>query len=784
MAGGLFQGLSKLLDAGATYLQHQQFAERLRGMQLEEAKGQLATYIGGMSDAGFSGLKLALALLAKNTKEPGTSKLLNGLLESLDAARQNLAQGIPSETATPVPLVDTAPARSFDDDLALVAGWHELDQDGRIAALSAHLADLAPNVFNTFREHVSQMVANVEEQIRRHEASENKAWGGFAEDRMSYMLARLQTGQRDPAFLARLRELHDYRAFFEWVGRASDLVWEERERQLREAQARAQAAPADSLPEPEEAPVQAGTEASPADDAGELETIAMLRTQLEQGLTSGDIRPERRASYERFLDKMEGLVAPLSDPNVPVAEKAKLLERFRGLMAEFQQAYVAPGAANRLDGLREDARARTLETCIADMKGFLYRELAQSPPQHTAERMHELLGDLTRAHQEVAGLAEDEAAIAFEREMLRVSAQGLHDFALREHLMLVRPLWQCAEVMPSPHGLFYAGAADLEETVRALATRLRLDVPSARGQYYGQARWDALRSSHVGVFDLRGYRPGLVRNNAAAAAALAATAYELGLACSLGKPVVVVTRPDDALPFDVDIAPCELSGDAGSDKPLLADALDRAWYGRQRTTDASGLAATFAFLERITRDHPRHRMLEAAGLLDAQQIDDAIGFAGSVMQILREQGLGDLQAISPAWAGRYPDEAMPAVFHVMPFSEPWSNKIRDAARATCTAHGYAYRRGDEADEGRIIQAIWDDICGAHVVLVDLTGLNLNVLVELGMAHALGRTVLAVRRAGLKEPLPRNIEKLRVLDYDGAPGLSRIITSRLATKPNA
>ena len=220
MAGGLFQGLSKLLDAGATYLQHQQFAERLRGMQLEEAKGQLATYIGGMSDAGFNGLKLALALLAKNTKEPGTSKLLNGLLESLDAARQNLAQGIPSETATPVPLVDTAPARSFDDDLALVAGWHELDQDGRIAALSTYLADLAPNVFNTFREHVSQMVANVEEQIRRHEANENKAWGGFAEDRMSYMLARLQTGQRDPAFLARLRELHDYRAFSNgWAGR-------------------------------------------------------------------------------------------------------------------------------------------------------------------------------------------------------------------------------------------------------------------------------------------------------------------------------------------------------------------------------------------------------------------------------------------------------------------------------------------------------------------------------------------------------------------------------------
>jgi hypothetical protein len=59
----------------------------------------------------------------------------------------------------------------------------------------------------------------------------------------------------------------------------------------------------------------------------------------------------------------------------------------------------------------------------------------------------------------------------------------------------------------------------------------------------------------------------------------------------------------------------------------------------------------------------------------------------------------------------------------------------------------------EADEGRIIQAIWDDNCGAHAVLVGLTGLNLNVLVELGMAHALGRTALAARQAGLKEPLP-------------------------------
>jgi hypothetical protein len=221
-------------------------------------------------------------------------------------------------------------------------------------------------------------------------------------------------------------------------------------------------------------------------------------------------------------------------------------------------------------------------------------------------------------------------------------------------------------------------------------------------------------------------------------------------------------------------------GDAAIDASALMEALDRAWYGRQRSSNASCLRETCAFLDQATRDHPRRRMLEATGLLDEQRIDDPIGFLGSVTQVLREQGLDDLQVIHPAWPGRYPDTAAPAVFHVMPFSESWSDAARDAARASCEARGHAYRRGDEASEGRMVESIWEDICAAQVVLVDLTGLNFNVLMELGMAHALGRTVLTVRRAGVKEPLPRNIEKLRVLDYDGPADLSRLLEGRLRT----
>ena len=773
MAGGVFDGLGKLLSAGNAYLQqHQQFLDRLRGLQLEDAKAQLAGYVRGMPDARFNGLKLALTFVARKSQDPGTTALLQTLLRSLDALREGRATPA-SAVSTPrlnAALSDTSPVPSFDDDLTMVAGWHDhLDQERRAAALVGHLEGLSPEGYRVFREHVGRMLENATAAIRRHEESEDNAWGGAVEDRMSYMMARIKTGERDPQFVARLREMRGYLAFYEWVAGASDVAWQELQQN--------RVSPAATTVPPSPPPLN-----PPSDKGGMwLAVVGMLRTQLQEGLAAGKIRRERQASYERLLEKMEALIVPIDDPNTPLDEKQKLLERFKGLMAEFQQYFLDAGAADRLDGVAEGARARTLDAYVSAMKGVLYRELAQSPPRHTAARAGELMSDVTRAHQEIAQLHDDRSAVTFEREMLRGVARGIHEFTVREHLMLARPLWQCAEVMPSPRGLFFAGGADLADLIRSVAARLDLEILAGHGQYYGQARWDALRGSHVGVFDLRGYRPGLVRTDPACANALAATAYELGLACALGRPVVIVTREGDSLPFDVDLAPCEMSGDAAADEQALATALDDAWYGQQRTSGASCLAATFAFLDGATRDHPRRRTLEVSGVLDDQQIDDPVGFAGCVRQIVREQGLRDLEVVFPAWPGRYPDAGNPALFHVMPFSEPWSDGVRDAARQLCSGRGYVYRRGDESDEGRIIQAIWDDIGAAHLVLVDLTGLNLNVLIELGMAHALGRTVLTVRQSGIREPLPRNIEKLRVLDYDGPAGLSRLLEKRLAPR---
>jgi hypothetical protein len=114
----------------------------------------------------------------------------------------------------------------------------------------------------------------------------------------------------------------------------------------------------------------------------------------------------------------------------------------------------------------------------------------------------------------------------------------------------------------------------------------------------------------------------------------------------------------------------------------------------------------------------------------------------------------------------------------MPFRPSWADEVRDAARSVCTDLGFIYRRGDEAEEGRIIQAVWDDLCRANVVLVELHGGNLNVMIELGIAHGLGRPVLAVQKSGAQDLRPRHIEKLRVHTYNTADELNALLKSRL------
>jgi hypothetical protein len=61
-------------------------------------------------------------------------------------------------------------------------------------------------------------------------------------------------------------------------------------------------------------------------------------------------------------------------------------------------------------------------------------------------------------------------------------------------------------------------------------------------------------------------------------------------------------------------------------------------------------------------------------------------------------------------------------------------------------------RGDVAEGQQIIESIWQEICAATHLTVDLTGLNLNVCLELGIAHTLGRPTWLIGAEGTERTL--------------------------------
>jgi hypothetical protein len=573
---------------------------------------------------------------------------------------------------------------------------------------------------------------------------------------MSYRMGRIAGAPPDADWLATLQSYERVSALIEAVHRFVSAVDEERRR-----------------PPPTPAPPVAPQRRKPAQSASFSPQIQALRQMLESELSSGRIQADRVPAYRRVLDKIESLDrAHAQGEMTPEAVE----EQTQALIADFMRYVADPGTAS----ITASPAAREVLRYAGALKTALLRQFKDSPPASTAEAVGSILGDLTKAQTEAAQAGDNAALAAIEAEVLRPAARRWHDLSLTYHAVLARPLWESNEVMRTVNTVFYSGGKDLQATLERVAASKRLSVDDTRRlQNHGQLRWDALNACHVAVFDLRlaSDLEGLAARAPRQARELTGTAYELGLAFALGKPVVLLAGPGAVLPFDIDLSPVPIDGLA-DDEDALAQALDESFYVAQREGRGNAIPDGLKELDRLTRDHPRRASIEGMGWLDPSLKKDPAGFAAAVRQVLRQIDEPQRQLLRPAWPGAYPDTTRPRCFHVMPFRPPWADEVRDTARAVCKTAGLKYRRGDEAEEGRIIQGVWDDLCRASVVLVELHGGNLNVMIELGIAHALGRPVLAVQKSGAPDLRPRHIEKLRVHTYNTVGELAAVLESRL------
>ncbi len=495
-------------------------------------------------------------------------------------------------------------------------------------------------------------------------------------------------------------------------------------------------------------------EDSAAEDEGELTAGYQVLLELfREKVRAGEFSPERQ---EALAPIVEELGAVIRERPEDVAGMMGREARVRDLMGRMTTAMAEPTHEEGAK-LPPGSRAERVNRHLQAVKRFLFIEAGRA---HKAEGENEAIEKLylrsaragTSLHQ-LAG-EDDAAAVALERETLRRLALDTRHYAMRHYLTLAEPIWSSPPVAQDVNAIFFSGGAEVSDWVAqgCASRRLELLLGSA-GRDYAQARWDSLRSSNVAVFDL----------TTTATVELAAVCYELGIALALGRSIVIIARHDADLPFDVDLVPVLLQDD-GEDAERVGVAIDDALYGQQRGGGDSSIEETLAYARRRTdRDDASWEIKHTLASLD-EASHDPIKVGSLIDGLLGLVGAGAPIALQPAWPGSYPEPGARRCFHVMPFDAGGSGEVMGAVREACETAGYEYVGADAVGDRGIIRSIWNEICRASHIVVDLTGFDPNVALELGIAHTLGRATLIVGEGDTVERLFASLVEVRVLEY--------------------
>lgn len=170
--------------------------------------------------------------------------------------------------------------------------------------------------------------------------------------------------------------------------------------------------------------------------------------------------------------------------------------------------------------------------------------------------------------------------------------------------------------------------------------------------------------------------------------------------------------------------------------------------------------------------------------------EDYAGNALTIIKRIAEQDENAFEIFERHVAEKYPEESqfvsakpserkitfVPNVFQVpenttietdlvavmMPFNAAF-NAVHEGIRRACTAAGYRCLRVDDIwEESTVIQDIFNLIFRAHVVVVDFTGKNPNVMYETGIAHTLGKHVVPISQS--LDDVPFDMAHHRILKY--------------------
>ncbi len=656
-----------------------------------------------------------------------------------------------------------------------------------LLALRDKVLALGNGEYLIFRMVLVQSIQQAEALVQQ---LEDRGWGSSYEDRMARMMAQIRTGQgpEEDAALAEARfvlqslqqclQVADALRNDPAARQQLDGYLARFESQL-EPQPQADAVvhlqpAAEPEPEPESEPVptaDAGIDLSGMPVNGSKEDMyAWVRQMFEAERRRGRFDPAREQALSDLMQRLGGVIGrdaarepefAESEPDL-AARKARLqanmdqVAELRGLIDEMRPMVRDIRTARPLpEGTRLARVARLLSDVQEHLMGALNVTVVgrEAEQEALAQIYGRLAGLINRIRQ---GEGEDPWLVNLERDSLRSLMHKLRLFERRGHLMLASPIWSGWAVKPDVNFLLFAGPSETGELVREAARAVGLEV-SAGGQPGADPAltgWKEAQRAGVAVFDLSEPDPQVY--------------YQLGQIYALGTEVLLLCREGQRVPFDV-AQDLVFYRDAADLKTKLPAALDGVLFGLQTRSIRTHMKATLDYCRRIAADSEdaaadNHMPIVLGQMQEA--VGSPLAFHAALEQFLGQLGADALRILQPCWPASYPDPGKPRCFIVMPFDPrlALTQAIYQHLEARLRTAGVEPVRGDVAEGQDIIHSIWEETARATQVLVDLTGYNPNVCLELGMADTLGRPVLLIGEAGTEKSLFPAIAKRRCHTY--------------------
>ncbi len=499
----------------------------------------------------------------------------------------------------------------------------------------------------------------------------------------------------------------------------------------------------------------------------EKQIVNILRKRLEAELKQGKVSDDRAETLSGVIEQLRSILSADGDNLNELLERGQRLRELIGTQFESQH-YLSHG----LDRPAAGSRASELVEICWSLRRYLLEEMNRSGkgPDESKEALR-LNIQAAKVDKRIYEAGEDtDRAVTVDKEELRPLSLAVRSFSARLHPMIAQPIWPTATVPVDVSAVFYSGSADLRRRVMKICNRLGLSLMSApRGESIANARWKQLQKAMLAIFDLA------VKQGSACAA----VAYELGIALTLGKPLVVMSTKERPLPFDVDVDAVILSGDSDDDDKM-SSAIDQSivW-----TYSRGPKKAFLATLDHVLKKYPRPQsdtyLDQTLKLMsDQREEPDPLTVNRTLKKFVDFLEDDTTILIHPVWNPKYPELDRPRLFHVMPFRPEWADDAVMVTRRMCETRGADYVRGDKVEDPNVIRSIWQEIARASHALVDLTGFNANVALELGIIHTLGRKSLLVGQGDTVERLFPMIAKLRVHAYRDIEELGELVRAFL------